>query len=209
VRRQSRGWVRELIGVRVLAILSPLAPRPRYVLRAGPGRSLYTVGGAAFVVSTEEFHALGGFDERFFMYYEDTDLSERYRRAGYRLQASSALVARHHQGTSAPAARLNALAFLGWLEYLEKWHGHATAARAAWTARVCLALALALARVLWRLGRSDRARAKTLELQEMLSDIATKGLQPAAGEQRARYPAAAPLAARVFAPWAALTDRDT
>jgi GT2 family glycosyltransferase len=41
------------------------------------------VSGAAFVISKELFHALGGFDERFFPYMEDTDLSLRARLVGY------------------------------------------------------------------------------------------------------------------------------
>jgi GT2 family glycosyltransferase len=42
------------------------------------------VSGAAFAVSRRLFEALGGFDERFGMYMEDTDLSLRARLAGYR-----------------------------------------------------------------------------------------------------------------------------
>ncbi|MBN1954925.1 MAG: glycosyltransferase family 2 protein [Anaerolineae bacterium] len=42
------------------------------------------VSGAAFAVRRELFHALGGFDEMFFLYMEDTDLSWRARLTGYR-----------------------------------------------------------------------------------------------------------------------------
>jgi GT2 family glycosyltransferase len=41
------------------------------------------VSGAAFAVSRHLFERLGGFDERFGMYMEDTDLSLRARLAGY------------------------------------------------------------------------------------------------------------------------------
>ena len=41
------------------------------------------VDGAAMLVKTEIFRAVGGLDERFFLYCEDTDLSMRIRQAGY------------------------------------------------------------------------------------------------------------------------------
>lgn len=42
------------------------------------------ISGAAFVIHRDLFTALGGFDEAFFLYMEDTDLSWRARLAGYR-----------------------------------------------------------------------------------------------------------------------------
>lgn len=42
------------------------------------------VSGCAFAIRRQLFEELGGFDERFFMYLEDTDLSWRARVAGYR-----------------------------------------------------------------------------------------------------------------------------
>ncbi len=43
------------------------------------------ITGCAFMMRTALFHALSGFDERFFLYSEDVDLSLRARDAGARL----------------------------------------------------------------------------------------------------------------------------
>jgi GT2 family glycosyltransferase len=53
------------------------------------------VSGAAFAIRREVFETLGGFDERFFLYMEDTDLSWRARLAGYRCLYVPQSVIRH------------------------------------------------------------------------------------------------------------------
>ena len=66
-------------------------------------------GGACFLVRRSAFDSVGGFDERFFMYYEDIDLCHRLRAAGHRLRYAPAASAVHHWGMStrqAPAAML-------------------------------------------------------------------------------------------------------
>lgn len=42
------------------------------------------LSGACFLVRRSAFDALGGFDERYFMYFEDVDLGDRLAKAGYR-----------------------------------------------------------------------------------------------------------------------------
>jgi hypothetical protein len=53
------------------------------------------VSGAAFAIRRAVFEELGGFDDRFFMYVEDTDLSLRARLAGYRCLYVAEAVVRH------------------------------------------------------------------------------------------------------------------
>jgi GT2 family glycosyltransferase len=82
-----------------------------YCRGAGQPRTCYAesaevdaVSGAAFAMRRALFEALGGFDERFFMYVEDTDLSWRARLAGYTcLYVSAAVVAHDYQPAYAPA----------------------------------------------------------------------------------------------------------
>ena len=61
------------------------------------------VSGAAFAIRRAVFEALGGFDERLFMYVEDTDLSLRARLAGYRcVYVPQALVEHDYRPSYSP-----------------------------------------------------------------------------------------------------------
>jgi N-acetylglucosaminyl-diphospho-decaprenol L-rhamnosyltransferase len=54
--------------------------------RSGPDPDFDWLAGMCLLVNSEAFRSLGGFDERFFMYCEDTDLCLRLQRAGWRLR---------------------------------------------------------------------------------------------------------------------------
>lgn len=54
------------------------------------------LSGAAILARTEVLRALGGLDERYWMYHEDTDLSLRARLAGYRLLCAADAEVTHH-----------------------------------------------------------------------------------------------------------------
>jgi len=59
------------------------------------------VPGAFALVRHDLFDRLGGFDERFFLYYEEVDLCRRIRAAGYRVQYWPELRVHHIGGVSA------------------------------------------------------------------------------------------------------------
>ena len=58
-------------------------------------REVFGACGAAFMIDREFFERLGGFDEDFFMVYEDVDLSYRARLAGARCFLAAEAVVRH------------------------------------------------------------------------------------------------------------------
>jgi N-acetylglucosaminyl-diphospho-decaprenol L-rhamnosyltransferase len=58
--------------------------------------------GACFVAPLEMWHAVGGFDDDYFMYWEDIDLSWRWREAGGRLVFHPDATAVHDAGGTQP-----------------------------------------------------------------------------------------------------------
>lgn len=90
-------------------------------------------GGAFLLLRTPEFLSVGGFDERFFLYYEDTELSWRMRRLGHRVSKLYGLVAAHKQGTSCQGGSLSVdragIAFLSWVQLLAIQYGPRVARR--------------------------------------------------------------------------------
>lgn len=115
--------------------LHALRPRELPVPRRGRARrgSASWVGGAMLLVERSEFRELGGFDPRFFLYYEDRDLSARYRRAGLPIRRTTALTGTHVIGGSTGPDPLHAepmaWRFLGWLQYVYIWRGPRAARR--------------------------------------------------------------------------------
>jgi N-acetylglucosaminyl-diphospho-decaprenol L-rhamnosyltransferase len=71
-------------------------------------REVFGACGGAFLIRRSVFEALGGFDERFFMVYEDVDLSYRARLLGFRCWYAADAIVRHAGsatlGVASPAA---------------------------------------------------------------------------------------------------------
>ncbi|KQS58166.1 glycosyl transferase [Geodermatophilus sp. Leaf369] len=76
---------------------NPWTARYRREREAPRERQAGWLSGSCFLVDLEAFHAVGGFDPGYFMYFEDVDLAERLGRAGgLHVYAPSAVVV--HEG---------------------------------------------------------------------------------------------------------------
>ncbi|MGD0287027.1 MAG: glycosyltransferase family 2 protein [Acidimicrobiales bacterium] len=91
----------------VLGVLLPKNPysrRYRDANRAQAGTGIVDwVTGACFLVRREAFSAVGGFDDRYFMYVEEVDLCWRLARAGWRTGYESSACVLHLAGVSTAA----------------------------------------------------------------------------------------------------------
>jgi N-acetylglucosaminyl-diphospho-decaprenol L-rhamnosyltransferase len=105
--------------------------------------------GACLLLRREAMQAVGGWDERFFMYFEETDLCYRLRRAGYRSLYTPAFTVTHHGGRStAPVQEKMSVAFYRSQAYFyRKNYG---------LARLALLKAIVFAGVLFWAARSTR-----------------------------------------------------
>jgi GT2 family glycosyltransferase len=65
-----------------------------------PAGEVAGFSGGAAALRAEALRAVGGFDESLFMYYEDSDLSWRLRRAGWSIRYSPAATVRHDHAAS-------------------------------------------------------------------------------------------------------------
>lgn len=80
-----------------LSRLSPACfpPHMMHAKELQSSRYVDQVIGAYFLIRTSLFQLLGGFDERFFVYYEEVDLSLRARLLGFRSMYLSSVTAFH------------------------------------------------------------------------------------------------------------------
>ena len=94
--------------------------------------------GAALLISAACDRSVGQWDERFFLYSEETDYAARARAAGFRVEYLPTAVARHRGGGSGQSRALTALMAVNRVRYMEK---HGSRAR---TYRAAVALAEAM-----------------------------------------------------------------
>jgi N-acetylglucosaminyl-diphospho-decaprenol L-rhamnosyltransferase len=161
--------------------------------------------GAAFLIRREVFEALGGFDDSFFMVYEDVDLSYRARLLGHRCWYVADAVVRH-AGSATLGRASSAAVFHGqrnlewtWLKNTPSWlfwrtlpahlvYSIAGLAYYARTGRLVPALRGKLAALrgvprLWRVRREVQSRAVAAGTIDALMDRSWLALKRA--EKRA------------------------
>lgn len=81
------------------------------------------VSGACVLVRRDALERLGGWDERFFMYCEDTDLCRRLRDLGLDVRYEPRSVVVHEGGASAPRSKLIPVLVESRIRYARKHHG--------------------------------------------------------------------------------------
>jgi N-acetylglucosaminyl-diphospho-decaprenol L-rhamnosyltransferase len=168
----ERSWMREAASL----TLGGLRPRELPVRDPRRGGRAEWASGAALLVRVSEFLEVGTFDARYFMYFEDRDLSRRYRRAGLPVRTTAAVIAGHSLGGSSEIgdrrSELLAYSLMGWLQYTHGAYGPAVAIRASRLARrmhtaLDRSVGLAARFVPW-----TRLRRKALQLEEMSQELA-------------------------------------
>ncbi len=124
----------------------------------GRPRAVEALMGAVLLVRRTAFEEVGGFDEAFFLYAEETDLMERWRRAGWRVLFTPAAEFVHEGGRSG-GDRLFGQLHSSLARYAAKHHGPASArwARAVLAAGAAIRYGAALLTP-GETGRRRRAR---------------------------------------------------
>ncbi|GAS93707.1 dTDP-Rha:a-D-GlcNAc-diphosphoryl polyprenol, a-3 -L-rhamnosyl transferase [Mycolicibacterium canariasense] len=88
------------------------------------------VSGFCFAIRSELFTAVGGFDEDYFLYYEDVDLAHRVRARGFRNLVLRDVEALHYESTSTRGVGKSKIYWEGFATYCAK-HKSRSAARIA------------------------------------------------------------------------------
>ena len=128
------------------------------------------LAGSCLLVRRTAFEAIGGFDERFFLYCEDVDLCHRMRDAGYEVRYEPAALARHVGGASAPRGTTLPIYAQSRVLYARKYYRRPAVA----VERVGVAIGELLHAVV-SLARPAKARAHVLALQALLRPVPRGG----------------------------------
>ena len=93
--------------------------------RSPPASAECVLMGAAMLVRGDDFRALGGFDPRYFLYFEDADLCRRASQSGRGVRFVPAATVRHASGASADHDRERALTWYltSLFRYVDRFDG--------------------------------------------------------------------------------------
>lgn len=172
-RRFARPWARAGIQFpllrRLVARLSVEEyPSAERWLADGQPREVDYVWGAACLIRRAFLVAVGGLDERYFMYCEDEDLGRTARRLGRSVILAPGVAANHLGGASTQpiASRAAAWHVVSLERLFAKWHSKRTATAYGILARTGYLLQLSSARVRGRTAEEHFAREVLLALRE-------------------------------------------
>lgn len=124
---------------------------PSSAVPKGESLAVDWLSGACMLARTSALRQVGGFDERYFLYWEDADLCRRLRRGGHHVRYVPAATAVHRVGHSSSKVRVRALKAFHASAYL--YYATHVAPGAANPKRV-LARALLAARCWWLVSRA-------------------------------------------------------
>jgi GT2 family glycosyltransferase len=121
--------------------------------------------GAAMLVRASAYESIGGFDEDFFLYFEEADLCFRLREAGWKIGWVSDASVLHLGGSSTPDARYRLLGLRSRRLYLLKRLGRARLAALAWAQAIVFGLACVY-NAFAAIARPATARRRAAQLHE-------------------------------------------
>lgn len=117
------------------------------VMRADPRIAEGDAGwldGCCLLISVDALRVVGGFDERFYMYSEDVDMSFRLRAAGFRLrECPESTITHYGQATTSQAERADAMVHQparSFYQFLAKHYGVPTATGVTFGIRAALGI---------------------------------------------------------------------
>jgi GT2 family glycosyltransferase len=118
-------WLRRRVGLLGYVAVEPASAGPASAGPASELRQADWLSGFCVLVRATAFREVGGFDPRFFLYFEDVDLCRRLRERGWSVATVAASVADHTESTSTKAVGKRRLYRAGMSVYFSK-HGTRT-----------------------------------------------------------------------------------
>jgi GT2 family glycosyltransferase len=100
-------------------------------------KSVPAVGGACMLFRRDAFEKAGKFDEEFFMYFEEADMSKRIRKAGYLVQYFPKAAITHLIGRSTDSMAIQHQYEKSRLTFFKKYHGTIAAVLGESIIRLC------------------------------------------------------------------------